>query len=597
MMLVNGIPSGTQNPSTIDVTNSEQIEILKGPYSAFFGSGAMAGVVNIVTPQSKGPLKGNIGISAGSFETLAVKAAVGGNIVSRLNFDFSIKALKQGRDYKTGNNNLLSTSSEEKAILDNSFGKTFKNTSYDKYNADLRLGYDISSNWQINLYENVFVADKVLSNGNFWGTYGNDQKAIYRWSQNISAEGKAGRHALRFTPYLNNEDVNYYNNISDTNYVESSYNFKSYGFIFQDAISFGNHRLIAGIDNHSQKYVNELWSNRDTRKAPYQPDYANIANGIFLQSCFNFLENKLSAALGARYDLIYFKLYKTDYIQSKNSTEKYQTINPNISIKYSILPGLNIQVGAGTAFLAPDAFKKTGNYVSGTKVYKGNPDLNPETSVSFDLGLSYSNPSKGIWASITWFDTDHEGLLVYDRSNKDTTTFKNADNARMSGVEISLAYDFGSLINSKYIIKLYGNLTHMLKSKVTTDNKTSDMKYVRKNNASFGLEFNNNKDVAIRLNGRYIGHRLEDNWMYGYSSSGNIPLTTSDGTPIRPSLVNETILEHPDFIVFDLSGSYTLAKKYTVGLSVQNLFDENYTEKDLYNMPGRMITGSLMYSF
>lgn len=596
LTLVNGIPAGTQNISTIDLTNAEQVEILKGPYSAFFGSGAMAGVVNIVGPQSRGTLKGSASLSAGSFQTLSAKAAIGGSISTRLNFDLSLNTLHQGKDYKTGSNNFLKTSSYEKEIMDNTYGKSYENTTYDKYNGSLRLGYDIDKNWQVNLYENVFVANKILTNGNFWGTYGSNEKDIERWSQSISIEGSKGNHALKLTPYLNNEDVNYYNNISDTNYVDSKYNYKSYGFIMQDGITIGNHRLIVGIDNHSQKYVNKLWSKRDTRKAPYQPDYANIANGIYMQSRFNFFDNKLNAAVGVRYDLIYFKLYKTDLIESKNANEKYQTVNPNVSIRYGILPGLNIHAGIGTAFLAPDAFKKTGTYISSSKVYMGNPDLDPETSLSGDLGISYNN--HGIEAAVTWFDTKHKGLIVYNYTSKDTTSFVNADDSKMSGLELALGYDFGQLI-AGYSLKIYGNLTHILKSEVTTNDKTSDMKYTRKNNGSFGIEIRNKKSLAVRLNGRYIGHRFEDNWLYGYDSKtyNPVPLTDANGNAIRPTLINEAVLEHPDFMVFDLSGSYTLLDKFTFGVAVQNLLDENYTEKDNYNMPGRMISGTFTFSF
>jgi vitamin B12 transporter len=598
-MLVNGIPSGTQNPSTLDLNSAEQIEILKGPYSSFFGSGAMAGVINIVTPRSQGRLKGNAGLSAGSFGTFSAKAGLGGNILPKLNFDVSVKAYRQGKDYKTGSHNLLNTSAAEKEILDNTYGKKFENTRYDKYNADFRLGYLFPGNWQTNLYQNIFIANRVLTNGNFWGVYGSDEKDIHRWSQSLSVEGSQGRHSIRFVPYLNNEDVNYYNNISDTNYVTTSYNLKSYGFILQDAIMIGNHRVIIGLDNRSEKYVNKRWSTADKRQAPYQPDYSNIGYGFFLQTRFSLLKDRLITALGLRYDFIRFKTFKTDYIKASDASENYQTVNPNISVRYLLLPGLNILAGAGTAFLAPDAFKKTGNYLSGTKLYLGNPNLDPETSFSYEGGLLYTNQSNGISVGATWFDTKQNGLLVYDRSRKDTVSYKNADDSRMNGLEFSAGYDLGNLWNYKYSLKLYGSLTHMLKSEVTYDGNTSDMKYVRKNNASVGIEFSKPNIFALRLHGRYIGHRLEDNWLYGYDSqtNSNIPLTTSDGTPIRAGLINESVLEHPDFLVFDFYASYTLVKHYTLSLSVQNLFDENYTEKDTYNMPGRMITGTISYSF
>lgn len=598
LTLVNGIHAGTNNLSTIDLSNIGQVEILKGPYSAFFGSGAMAGVLNLVTPHSTGKVRSSSTLSVGSFGTYGFAGAAGGDITSRLNFDISIKALTQGKDYKTGKNNILKTTSRESEILDNTSGSAFKNTTYNKYTGGLRLGYKFSPVWQLNVYENVFVADKILSNGTIWGIYGSDEKDIRRWSQNIALEGNTGRHQIKFIPYLNNEDVDYYNNISDTSFLTSRYNFKSYGVVLQDAISLGNHKLIIGLDNHSQKYINKQWTSAEMRTSPYQPDYANIANGAFMQMHFRSPNDRMNASVGLRYDLIYFKVFKTSFITSSNSTEAFQTVNPNLSIRYTILPGLSFQTGAGTAFMAPDAFKKTGVYTSGTRVYKGNPDLDPETSLSYDAGFLYFNTKIGIKAGINWFDTFHNGLMIYDSYSQDTTSFKNADDARMNGLEFTFAYDFGSLLNYRYNLRLYGNLTVLSKSEVTVNDKTSDMKYVRKNNGAFGLEFRN-KNLSLRTHARYIGHRLEDNWIYGYESKTytKIPIVAEDGHSIRPGLVNEAILEHPDFLVFDFSGSYTIARRFVLGVSVQNLFDENYTEKDAYNMPGRSFTGSLTINF
>jgi len=59
----------------------------------------------------------------------------------------------------------------------------------------------------------------------------------------------------------------------------------------------------------------------------------------------------------------------------------------------------------------------------------------------------------------------------------------------------------------------------------------------------------------------------------------------------------DKIIKHPDFLIFDFSVYYTLHNKNRFGISISNLFDENYTEKDGYNMPGRMITGTFVYSF
>jgi vitamin B12 transporter len=600
LMLINGIPSGTQNVSTLDISNADQVEILKGPYSSFFGSGAMAGVINIVTPVSRDKIQGNIGLSAGSFDTYGIKANTGGRITNKLNFDLSVRLLQQQKDYKTGNRNLLGMTETEKEVMDTkSYGKVYQNTRYDKYNASIRVGYDFNEHWQANAYGTEFIANHILTNGNFWSTNGSSEKDIHRWSQSLSIDGTIGFNRIKFSPYYSNEAVQYYNSTSDTNYVSSRYKYKTYGFVLQDAIAIGNHNFIVGIDNYSQRYANNQWSGREIASAPSQPDYANIANGAFMQTRFRFMENRLNASLGLRYDLMYFKIYETVFIKSKNSTDTYRTLNPTIGLKYQIVRGLDFTGSAGTAFLAPDAFKKTGNYLSYGKVYRGNPNLKPEKSVSYDLGFSYSNQEEGIAAGITYFDNWQKGLMVYDRSNKDTITFKNADNTRMKGIEFSVAYDLGVIAGFKYSLKVYGNLTHMFTDKVTVDTIVSQMKNIRKDNASFGIEYNSLKAVVVRLNVRYIGHRYEDNFLYTYNSTlkKNVPVMDANGEPIRPALVDELVLKHPDFIVFDLSGKYTFVKKYTLELALQNLLDENYTEKDSYYMPGRTITISFNYSF
>lgn len=603
MVLVNGLPTGTENPSTLDLNYVEQVEVLKGPYSSFFGSGAIAGVINIVTLMSIDTVKGNAGLSMGSFNTYSLKAQAGGAISNKFNFDFSAKMLSQNSDYKTGTHNLLPFSEYEKQIMDGTFGKTFQNTKFTKYDADFRLGYSFTKNWQINLFENVFVATPVYDNGNIWGIYGSTQKTIQRWSQAISLTGKAGINSLKFSPYFSNENTNYYNNTTDTNFVENRSNYKSYGFVLQDGIKLRDYYAIIGIDNHSQKYVNEVWASRDERSIPYQPDYLNSANGVFLQMRSNFLENKLTAAIGARYDLTYFSVYKTDFLRSVNSSKTYKTFNPNINLKYSILPEFNIHASAGTAFKAPTAFEKAGIYSIANYIYVGNVKLQAEKSKSFDVGVSYENSGNGIMAGATFFENRLNDMIVsfftyYPKVDVDTISFKNAQSAFSNGFECSLAYDFGSLCGYNYSLKLYANISHLFKSEVTVNAITNPMRYVRKDNASFGVEYRNLKSVSFRLNGRFIGHRYEDNWLIGYDSNYNpIPLTTANGTPIRPALINDAIIKYPDFLVFDITGNYSLAKKYSFGLALQNILNENYAEKDGYNMPGRMIIVSFNYLF
>ena len=58
--------------------NVDRVEITKGPDSVLYGSGALGGVINIITKTPTKPLEGKIDVSFGSFNTQNAKVYVGG---------------------------------------------------------------------------------------------------------------------------------------------------------------------------------------------------------------------------------------------------------------------------------------------------------------------------------------------------------------------------------------------------------------------------------------------------------------------------------------------------------------------------------------
>ena len=59
-VLIDGVPAGTTNMATLSLGDVEQVEVLKGPFSAMYGSDAMGGVENIVTKRNNDKLTGGI---------------------------------------------------------------------------------------------------------------------------------------------------------------------------------------------------------------------------------------------------------------------------------------------------------------------------------------------------------------------------------------------------------------------------------------------------------------------------------------------------------------------------------------------------------
>ena len=92
---------------------------------------------------------------------------------------------------------------------------------------------------------------------------------------------------------------------------------------------------------------------------------------------------------------------------------------------------------------------------------------------------------------------------------------------------------------------------------------------------------------------RYIGQRWEDNWFSYYSNirTGLAARVAAE----QPDWGGR--LQHPSALIFGASLHYTIKQRLGLGVNVDNLYDEHYTEKDGYHMPGRTVRFKLSYQF
>ena len=67
---------GQFDMADLSVDNIERIEVVRGPTSTLYGSGAIGGVIHIITRRGRGPLSASLSASVGSFNTHTQRAAV-----------------------------------------------------------------------------------------------------------------------------------------------------------------------------------------------------------------------------------------------------------------------------------------------------------------------------------------------------------------------------------------------------------------------------------------------------------------------------------------------------------------------------------------
>jgi vitamin B12 transporter len=138
-----------------------------------------------------------------------------------------------------------------------------------------------------------------------------------------------------------------------------------------------------------------------------------------------------------------------------------------------VLPSTSIYTNIGTAFHAPDANELYSSY-------GGNPDLKPEESTSYEIGVDQTI-IQGLVANLAVYRTDVKNLITYDTA----FNLANIDKAELTGGEAGLKWKFAE---GWFTNVAYGYVQPLAKGQ----NGASDTELTRRPhqtfNASAGLQ-------------------------------------------------------------------------------------------------------------
>jgi len=606
LLLIDGRAAGATNLSQINLNGVERIEVLKGPASSLYGSQAMGGVINVITKRTKDETQGNGFVEYGSFQTLQAGLNAGGNLTKRLDYDLSFTYFERAKDYKIGKNNWFRDAFDYTTSQKNYTAQPVQEVDETKsdglrrpftqlhyFSGALRLGYQISDKWRVDVRGERFQAKDVESPGEISsGSTEASTKDVDRAALDVSLTGQIGNHSPTLKVFGSEENTkNYTLNVSGKPVIpfRSALGHNAWkGIQVKDVWKIGQHSIILGYDYLNASTNSRRWTNDTTERAPTQPEYAIISSAFFAQALLNF--NRLTIQPGIRYDNITFDVRETALLPTYKSGKKTNTFtSPSLGITYELIPFLRAKGTIGRAFVTTDAYSVAGyNEIRDSRgriaVTAGNPDLKNENSLSWDAGLSFNKSKSGLSASITYFSTKVENRIAKiittvnePLANKDVVvsraTFVNAADAQINGLETEISYDFGALNSYRYSLRAFWNGTSIIKAKeliVGTDASAvnRDIQNVAKNTLNYGLEYDNLKWLRVRLSGRSVGTRTDIDYT----------------DPINPEI------EYPKYMVMDFTAVFKVAEKHTLALKVNNITDENYYEKRGYNLPGRAVS-------
>jgi len=223
----------------------------------------------------------------------------------------------------------------------------------------------------------------------------------------------------------------------------------------------------------------------------------------------------------------------------------------------------------------------------------GNPDLDPEKSFSWEVGLEQNLWDGKVQLGLTYFQNEYKDLIAYVPSPWPPPAvlppnYFNIQEAKSWGIE------FMAKIKPGYGLTLGVNYTY-LETEVTDDGGLVNIFFAEgeellrrpDHTVSFFVNWLR-EGLNLHVNGTYVGERDDSLFLVAPG-----PFYTF--TNLR--------LENDDYFVLDLAASYAfgvdflLLKEVEIFAKGQNIFDESYEETLGYSSPGFSAMGGVALTF
>ncbi|PMP71495.1 MAG: TonB-dependent receptor [Thermodesulfovibrio aggregans] len=321
-----------------------------------------------------------------------------------------------------------------------------------------------------------------------------------------------------------------------------------------------------GYANTKEKYLRDWRDENSTTTLKYESKGKDKTYAIFIQDEIMLLNN-LTAYIGFRQD--WWKTYdgyvndvgKAGYPKEYPSKSK-SSFSPKFAIVYKPFETTTLRGSVGKAFRAPTVYELYRTWTSSTGItYAGNPQLDPETVTSWDIGVE-QKLWKGAKVSLTYFENYMKDLIYRKTVTSNYKEYVNVGKAESRGVEFEFEQRF-----EKWL-RLFGNFTYT-DSEIKENNANPStvgcrLTYTPLWRANVGAEFEKSGFSAMVV-GRYVGK-----W---FSEDDN-----SDR-------VNNVYGSYDPYFVVDGRIAYQITKFAKLSFSVDNIFDRKYYQ--YYRAPGR----------
>ncbi len=425
----------------------KRIEVVRGPGSILYGSDALGGVVNIITPD---PLDQD-GASADYRLTLGSNNGEIANEVAGgwANEVFGVKSrvlLREADDYTTGGGDRIANSDFKDRIFSLKMALRLHPKHTLRLLGDAYLGGDIGK------------AESEADREAFRRVHFPHDRHYMAMLSYDGVDLGGPWMKLHLSGYFDYTDRHQHMGFYTEDYSRIVTDKHKYGeFMSMGGSTYallnpwtGNDLTFGGDFFHKTLNMEDTTQaaipgieTPVTRVNPFD-GARQVGGGVFLQDQQNFGERWILIG-GVRWDGI-----DNDYPQDEEDTQTDfdQAVSGNLGLLFHPIESMSLTLNGGRAFRSPTLKEKFVEVSSCKGDLCGNPDVRPETSWNLDAGI------KGYWDFLTYeayfFNIFINDYITLDASDRENCQFEytNIGEAWLIGGEGRLTFDFQHIYKS-----------------------------------------------------------------------------------------------------------------------------------------------------
>jgi vitamin B12 transporter len=529
-------PGGGYDFANLATNDFARIEVLRGPQSTLWGSQAIGGVVNIITPEPKGPLSGAVSAEGGQLGTGMARAR--------------LEAGGEHLSWRLGGNYL--TSSGVSAFDRNLGGAEadgFRNLGFNAratYKFNEVVSAEVRSIWSKSRFDFDGYAPPLYNFGDT-NDYGNVEELVTYAGINVNALQGRWKNRLGYS-YTNTDRRDFNPDFA----VRETFNAlgRNRRVEFQSTLQFSQaYQAVFGLESERSNF-------RTASPSDFDPTPVPLAAATRINSVYGELQATpiapLSLTVGVRHD---------DHATFGGHS------SPRAALAWSLSDSTILRTSYGEGFKAPTLYQLFSPY--------GNLQLRPEEARGWDAGVEQKFAAGRIDVTATYFHRNTRNMVDF------VDCFGNAD--PRCGAQPFGFYDNVQRTSAKGVelsaVARAGERTRLSLNYTRTDANNDSA-----GSANYGLE---------------LARRARDTLNAGIEYRWPSALTTSVSAQYVGRTFNDaantTVLS--SYTLLDVRASYAWSKTLNLYARVENALDKQYETTGGYGNVGRSFSAGIRTNF